>query len=100
MANKGWPRSKCINRAEDFSEGIFEHINIYTFYSLCGYIEEVAESNTKITIVFPDDNAVTNEEVKPPEQSSSNLHNLPCNCVSSNADKEICEGGNKQFGSK
>jgi hypothetical protein len=67
MANKGWPRSKYINSAKDFSEGIFEHINIYNYYSYYVYIEEVVESNTKVTIVFPADNAVTNEEVKPPE---------------------------------
>lgn len=51
MANKGWPRSKYINRAEDFSECTFEHINIYNYYSYYVYTGEVDESNTKITIV-------------------------------------------------
>jgi hypothetical protein len=94
MANKGWLRSKYINSAENLSEGIFEHINIYNYYSYYFYIQEVVKSNTKITIMFPDDNAMTNDDVKPPEQSCSNLCNLPCNCVSSYADKEICERGN------
>jgi hypothetical protein len=58
MANKGWPRSKCITELK--TSLAYQYIQILYYV----YIEQVVKSNSEIAVMFSDDNAVTNDEVK------------------------------------
>jgi hypothetical protein len=65
---EGWPRSKCVSTKlkiswdEDLWRYNWAHQYIQLLFILCLYRGSSQEQHYKITILFPDDNAVINDD--------------------------------------